>query len=158
MRVLLQRVAEASVRVDGDVVGSIGAGLLLLVGIHDSDTDTELEWMANKCVALRIFGDDAGKMNRSVKDIGGECLVVSQFTLFGDVRKGNRPSFIDAGAPEMASAACDRFARMLSERLGRPVPAGRFGADMKVALINDGPVTLWLQRAAPGTPCSPGTT
>ena len=149
MRVLLQRVAEASVEVDEAVVGAIGRGLLLLVGIHDSDTETELEWMANKCVALRVFEDDAGKMNRSVKDIAGACLVVSQFTLYGDVRKGNRPSFVGAGAPEMAAEACDRFTAMLSERLGQPVPTGRFGAHMKVALVNDGPVTVWLERVAP---------
>ncbi len=148
MRVLLQRVTEAEVRVDGEVVGAIGPGLLLLVGIHGRDTDAELEWMANKCAALRIFADEAGKMNRSVKDVGGECLVVSQFTLFGDARKGNRPSFIEAGPPEMAAAACDRFARMLADRLGRPVPTGRFGAEMQVGLVNDGPVTLWLEKTA----------
>lgn len=148
MRVLLQRVKEAAVRVDGEVVGEIGPGLLLLVGIHGTDTDAELVWMANKCAALRIFPDDDGKMNRSVTDAGGACLVVSQFTLYGDVRKGNRPSFIGAGPPEMASAACDRFAGMLAERIGKAVPTGRFGADMKVSLINDGPVTLWLERAA----------
>ena len=150
MRVLLQRVKEASVRVDGEVIGEIGPGLLLLVGIHGADTDAELEWMANKCAALRIFADDAGKMNRSVTDANGDCLVVSQFTLYGDVRKGNRPSFIGAGPPAMASAACDRFAAMLADRIGRPVPTGRFGADMKVSLINDGPVTLWLERVAAG--------
>ena len=151
MRVLLQRVKEAAVRVDGEVVGEIGPGLLLLVGIHGTDTDAELEWMANKCVALRIFEDDAGKMNRSVHDVDGGCLVVSQFTLYGDARKGNRPSFIAAGPPEMASAACDRFAALVSARLGRPVPTGRFGADMKVSLVNDGPVTLWLERSAAAT-------
>lgn len=148
VRVLLQRVTEAQVRVDGEVVGAIGRGLLLLVGIHGTDTDAELEWMANKCAALRIFADDANKMNLSVKDVGGECLVVSQFTLFGDARKGNRPSFIEAGPPQMASAACDRFAKMLADRLGRPVPTGRFGAEMKVGLVNDGPVTLWLEKTA----------
>ena len=148
VRVLLQRVTEAEVRVDGEVVGAIGRGLLLLVGIHGTDTDAELEWMANKCAALRIFADDANKMNLSVKDVGGECLVVSQFTLFGDARKGNRPSFIEAGPPQMASAACDRFAKMLADRLGRPVPTGRFGAEMKVGLVNDGPVTLWLEKTA----------
>ena len=147
MRVLVQRVSEAAVRVEGEVVGSIGRGLLLLVGIHGTDTDEQLEWMANKCTALRIFEDDDGKMNRSVADIAGDCLVVSQFTLYGDAKKGNRPSFIDAGPPQMASAACDRFAAMLEARLGRTVPTGRFGADMKVSLINDGPVTLWLERS-----------
>ncbi len=148
MRVLVQRVEHASVRVGEETVGVIGPGLLLLVGIHGTDTDAELSWMANKCVALRIFEDDDGKMNRSVTDVGGECLVVSQFTLYGDARKGNRPSFIDAGPPDMAARACDRFASMIAERLGRPVPTGRFGAEMKVSLLNDGPVTLWLERSA----------
>lgn len=147
MRVLVQRVSEASVRVDGRVVGEIGPGLLLLVGIHGTDTETELTWMANKCLGLRIFSDDEGKMNLSVKDVGGQCLVVSQFTLYGDARKGNRPSFVDAGPPDMAEKACAQFASMLADGLGRPVPTGRFGAEMKVALVNDGPVTLWLERS-----------
>ncbi|MEM7677924.1 MAG: D-aminoacyl-tRNA deacylase [Myxococcota bacterium] len=148
MRVLLQRVSEAAVDVEGQTVGAIERGLLLLVGIHGSDTEAELSWMANKCAALRIFEDDAGKMNRSVVDIGGQCLVVSQFTLYGDTKKGHRPSFVSAGPPAMAAPACDRFAALLSERVGRPVPTGRFGAHMQVKLTNDGPVTLWLERNA----------
>lgn len=148
MRVLVQRVDEARVTVDDETTGEIGRGLLLLVGIHDSDTEAELEWMANKCAQLRIFEDDAGKMNRSVKDVGGAALVVSQFTLYGDCRKGNRPSFNDAGQPAFAAQMCDRFVARLSEVLGRPVPTGRFAAHMKVSLVNDGPVTLWLERSA----------
>ncbi|MBK6684125.1 MAG: D-tyrosyl-tRNA(Tyr) deacylase [Deltaproteobacteria bacterium] len=148
MRVLVQRVRRAQVTVEDRVTGSIGPGLLLLVGIRGSDTDAELSWMAKKVVALRIFADEAGKMNRSVKDQGGECLVVSQFTLYGDATKGNRPSFIDAGLPAMAKASCERFVQLLQTELGRPVPTGVFGADMQVELQNDGPVTIWLEREA----------
>lgn len=148
MRVLVQRVRRASVTVEGRITGAIGPGLLLLVGIRGSDTEVELSWMAKKVAALRIFADEAGKMNRSVKDQGGECLVVSQFTLYGDAAKGNRPSFIDAGPPAMAQAACERFTALLQAELGRPVPTGVFGADMQVELQNDGPVTLWLEREA----------
>jgi len=146
MRVLVQRVSEASVTVDGEVTGQIARGLLLLVGIHDADTDVQLKWMAQKCAQLRIFEDDAGKMNLSTQDIGGQALVVSQFTLYGDCKKGNRPSFNQAGKPAFAEQMCERFRVMLQEVLGKPVPAGRFGADMKVRLLNDGPVTLWLER------------
>lgn len=148
MRILVQRVAKASVTVDGTITGAIGRGLLLLVGIHDSDTDAELDWMVNKCAQLRIFESEVGKMNSSVLDIGGEALVVSQFTLYGDVRKGNRPSFNQAGKPEYAERMCDRFVDKLAARLGRPVPTGRFAAHMMVELVNDGPVTLWLEREA----------
>ncbi len=148
MRVLLQRVAHAEVVVEGERVGAIGRGLLLLVGIAASDTDAELDWMARKCVQLRIFPDDEGKMNRSVLDVGGEVLAVSQFTLYADLKKGNRPSFIGAGPPEQAARLFERFVGLLSAQLGRPVPTGRFGADMKVSLLNDGPVTLWLEREA----------
>lgn len=148
MRVLVQRVSEAKVTVDGEVTGQIGGGLLLLVGIHDTDTDAELDWMVAKCAQLRIFEDEAGKMNLSLKDVGGDALVVSQFTLYGDCKKGNRPSFNQAGKPAFASMMCDRFCEKLEAALGRPVPTGRFAADMKVALVNDGPVTIWLERAA----------
>ena len=109
MRVIVQRVRSAKVTVDNEVVGAIGAGLLLFVGIHGSHTDSELEWMAKKCAALRIFADDAGKMNRSLVDVGGNALVVSQFTLYGDARKGNRPSFIDAGEPAFGERMIERF-------------------------------------------------
>ena len=146
MRVLVQRVLEASVTVGDRKVGSIGRGLLLLVGIRTTDSDEELTWMANKCAQLRIFPDEEGKMNKSLIDVGGEALVVSQFTLYGDCRKGNRPSFIEAAPPSFADASYQLFARMLSERLGKPVPTGEFGADMKVALVNDGPVTISIDR------------
>lgn len=148
MRVLVQRVREAKVTVEGQVTGEIGPGLLLLVGIHDSDTDAQLDWMAAKCAQLRIFEDEAGKMNLSLKDVGGQALVVSQFTLYGDCKKGNRPSFNQAGKPAFASKMCDRFCDKLEQALGRPVPTGRFAADMLVSLVNDGPVTIWLERAA----------
>lgn len=148
MRVVLQRVREARVRIDGVVVGEIGQGLLLLVGIAGTDTEAELAWMADKCVQLRIFADAEGKMNRSVLDVEGGVLVVSQFTLYGDARKGNRPSFIDAARPEVAEPLYDRFRSLLAARVGDPrrIAAGRFAADMQVELINDGPVTLLLER------------
>lgn len=144
MRVLVQRVARASVTVEGEVVGAIGPGLLLFVGIKEGDGDAQLSWMVNKCAQLRIFPDEDGKMNRSLLDVGGEALVVSQFTLYGNAKKGNRPSFVEAAPPEVADATYLRFAQMLSERLNKPVPTGRFAADMKVELVNDGPVTIWL--------------
>jgi D-tyrosyl-tRNA(Tyr) deacylase len=144
--VLVQRVSRASVTVAGEVIAAIGPGLLLLVGIKASDSDDDLAWMANKCAQLRIFADEDEKMNRSLLDVGGEALVVSQFTLYGDARKGNRPSFIEAAPPDFADASYRRFAGMLAERLGRPVPTGRFGADMAVELVNDGPVTIALER------------
>lgn len=146
MRVLVQRVSSARVSVEGEITGRIGPGLLLFVGIHDDDREVELEWMAKKCAHLRVFEDEGGRMNRSLVDTRMEALVVSQFTLYGDVRKGNRPSFHGAGAPAQAEAQCQRFVELLERQLGRPVPTGRFGAMMKVSLINDGPVTLLLER------------
>lgn len=146
MRVLLQRVLEAEVRVAGSVVGEIGHGLLLLVGFAPSDGETELSWMAKKCASLRVFSDEQGKMNLDVRDVQGDVLVVSQFTLYGTVHKGNRPSFVGAGPPEVAEALYQRFVARISEEVGRPVPTGRFGAEMQVRLVNDGPVTLWLDR------------
>ena len=144
MRVLVQRVTHAQVDVGDETTGRIGQGLLLLVGVHDSDTDAELAWMVRKVTALRIFEDEAGKMNLSVKDIGGDVLAVSQFTLYGDCKKGNRPSFNQAGTPAFASPFFDRFVDAVSTELGRPVPTGRFGEHMKVRLLNAGPVTIWL--------------
>lgn len=145
MRIVLQRVARAKVTVGGRVTGEIGRGLLLLVGFTDGDTDDALAWMADKVVGLRIFPDDEGKMNRSVEDVDGGLLVVSQFTLYGDTRKGRRPSFIDAARPEVAIPLYERFLQML-RATGRPVQTGEFGAMMDVELLNDGPVTLILER------------
>ncbi len=144
MRVLIQRVASANVAVDEKVAGAIDAGLLLLVGITLTDTEAIEDRMADKIVKLRIFSDDLGLMNKSVLDVGGGLLAVSQFTLYADARKGNRPSYTDAARPEQASPAFDRFVAKLSARIGKTVPTGVFGADMKVSLVNDGPVTIWL--------------
>jgi D-tyrosyl-tRNA(Tyr) deacylase len=145
MRIVLQRVSRASVTVDGRVTGEIGRGLLLLVGFTEGDTEEALAWMARKIVQLRIFSDDEGKMNRSVEEADGAVLVVSQFTLYGDARKGNRPSFIDAARPETAIPLYERFVELL-RATGRPVATGEFGAMMDVELVNDGPVTLILER------------
>lgn len=144
MRILIQRVTSASVVVDSKTTGAIDGGLLLLVGVTHGDTEAIEDRMADKVVKLRIFADDAGLMNRSVIDTDGDILAVSQFTLYADARKGNRPSYTDAARPEQASPAFDRFVAKLSARLGKPVPTGVFGADMKVTLVNDGPVTIWL--------------
>ena len=145
MRVLVQRVSRAEVRVDGAVRGRIANGLLLLVGFGTTDGDEQLEWMAEKVIGLRIFGDDDGKMNRSVEEIGGALLVISQFTLYGDARTGRRPSFIEAAQPPVAIPLYERFLALLRAR-GVPVETGEFGAMMEVELVNDGPVTLWLER------------
>jgi len=145
MRVLVQRVARAEVRVDERVFGRIGRGFLLLVGFTHSDGDDHLVWMADKIVGLRLFPDDDDKMNRSISDVGGSLLVVSQFTLYGDAVKGRRPSFIDAARPEHAIPLYEKFVAMLQSR-GVPTETGEFGAAMQVDLVNDGPVTLWLER------------
>ncbi len=147
MRVVLQRVSNASVTVDGQIVGQIGHGLLALVGIGHGDTEKQVRWMADKTAELRIFEDDQGKMNRSVLDVGGSALVVSQFTLLGDCRKGRRPAFTGAAVPELANALYMRYADLLADR-GINVQRGIFAADMKVALVNDGPVTMILDRVA----------
>lgn len=144
---MLQRVANASVRVNGSVVGEIGAGLLLLVGIKQEDTEADLAWMADKVAGLRIFEDGEGKMNLSLMDVGGAVLSVSQFTLYGDCRKGRRPNFMAAARPEKASELYDRFNAMLREK-GITVATGIFGAMMEVSLVNDGPVTLVLDSPA----------
>jgi D-tyrosyl-tRNA(Tyr) deacylase len=144
VRLLVQRVREASVEADGNVVARIGAGLLVLAGIAGDDTADDREWLARKLVELRIFDDDQGVMNRSVLDAGGDVLAVSQFTLYASTRKGNRPSWSRAAPPEIAAPQFDALVRVLAERLGRPVATGRFGANMQVALVNDGPVTIWL--------------
>jgi D-tyrosyl-tRNA(Tyr) deacylase len=145
MRVVLQRVSRARVTVDGRVTGEIGRGLLLLAGFTDGDTHDTLAWMADKVVELRIFPDDEGKMNRSVREAGGGLLVVSQFTLYGDARKGRRPSFVDAARPEVAIPLYERFVALL-RATGLPVGTGEFGAMMDVELLNEGPVTLILER------------
>ena len=145
MRVLLQRVSRAEVRVEGRATGSIGAGFLLLVGFTHTDTDGPLAWMADKIGGLRLFADADGKMNLALSDVGGAVLVVSQFTLYGDAAKGRRPSFIDAARPEAAAPLYARFISMLRER-GLRVETGEFGAMMDVELVNDGPVTLWLEK------------
>jgi len=146
MMALVQRVAQAHVEIAGETVGQIGPGLLILLGIHTEDTGDELDWVARKCANLRIFPDAEGRMNRSVRDAGHGVLVVSQFTLYGDTRKGNRPSFIDAAGPERAEPLYEAFCQSLSDLLGRPVATGRFGAMMQVHLINDGPVTLRVEK------------
>lgn len=146
MRVVLQRVREARVEIDSEVTGSIEKGLLLLVGIHNEDTREELEWICEKILKLRIFKDEQGKMNDSVTDVGGELLVVSQFTLYGDARKGNRPGFSEAAGPEKAEKLYDAMVAYFTEHSELNVETGVFGAYMDVHLLNDGPVTLILDR------------
>jgi D-aminoacyl-tRNA deacylase len=145
VRVLVQRVSQASVTVSDRVTGAIGKGLLLLVGFTHADDQSALTWMADKICGLRIFPDDEQKMNRSVVDVDGGLLVVSQFTLYGDSAKGKRPSFIDAARPEQAIPLYDGFVDLLRQRTPL-VETGEFGAHMMVSLVNDGPVTLWLER------------
>ncbi|MBB6097941.1 D-tyrosyl-tRNA(Tyr) deacylase [Deinobacterium chartae] len=147
MRVLLQRVSRASVRVDGEVTGEIGPGLLLLVGVGEGDHEADARALAEKIAKLRIFSDDAGKMNLNVQQVGGRILSVSQFTLYADTRRGNRPSFTDAAAPQLGRELWQSFNACLRE-LGLEVEEGVFAADMQVELVNDGPVTLWLDSRA----------
>ena len=146
MRVVLQRVNRAEVRVDGRVTGRIDKGFLLLAGFRREDTEEALSWMADKVISLRLFGDSEGKMNLGLEDVAGGLLVVSQFTLYGDTRKGRRPSFIDAAPPDISIPLYERFVALLRERAPGPVETGEFGAMMDVDLINDGPVTLILDR------------
>lgn len=160
MRALVQRVTRASVTVHtpGDASGSpasvtetgrIGAGFVVLVGVHARDTGAEAAWLARKVAALRICADESGRMNRSIVDTGGEILVVSQFTLYGDAARGNRPSFVEAALPDRAEPLYVEFVQALTNHIGRPVETGTFGADMEVSLVNDGPVTLLVERLAP---------
>lgn len=144
MRTVIQRVRHASVTIEGRVKSEIGQGLLILVGVEDSDTQEDVNWLAQKIAALRIFDDAEGVMNLSLSDIGGEALVVSQFTLWASYKKGNRPSYIRASRPDKAIPMYEAFCTRLSEVLGRPVGTGEFGADMKVELLNDGPVTICM--------------
>ena len=147
MRIVLQRVSRAEVRIDGRVAGRIGRGFCLLVGFAATDTADKLPWMADKVLSLRLFPDDELKMNRGLEDVpGAGVLVISQFTLYGDTRKGRRPSFIDAAQPELAIPLYERFVALLRERFAGPVETGEFGAMMDVDLVNDGPVTLILER------------
>jgi D-tyrosyl-tRNA(Tyr) deacylase len=148
VRVVLQRVKRAEVRVEGRVTGRIGPGFLVLIGLAPTDTEPSLAWMAEKILGLRLFGDAEGKMNRDLAEVGGGILVVSQFTLYGDASKGRRPSFIDAAPPNVAIPLYERFVALLREKAGGkiPVETGEFGAMMDVELVNDGPVTLILEK------------
>ena len=144
MRVVLQRVSQASVTVDGSIVSEIGKGFLILLGIEEADSSDDLAWLVGKISKMRVFEDSEGKMNKSLLDHGGEALVVSQFTLHASTKKGNRPSFIKSARPEQAEALYLEFCEALSQEIGKPVGRGIFGADMKVALINNGPVTITM--------------
>lgn len=148
MRLLVQRVSHASVVVDNQVVGAIDHGFLGLVGIGPEDGAEDIEWLAGKLVGLRVFPDDEGLMNRSVREVDGGILLVSQFTLFASTRKGNRPGFSAAARPEVAQPLFEQFVARVTTELGKPVPTGVFGADMKISLTNDGPVTLWIDSRA----------
>lgn len=144
MRVLIQRVREASVAIGGRTKSAIGRGLLVLAGVEAADTAEDLAWLAAKIVKLRVFDDEAGVMNLDVRQIGGEVLVVSQFTLYASTKKGNRPSYVMAAPEAVSRPLYERFTETLAEALGKPVATGEFGADMQVALVNDGPVTIWI--------------
>ncbi|NET32096.1 MAG: D-tyrosyl-tRNA(Tyr) deacylase [Cyanothece sp. SIO1E1] len=146
MKVVVQRVKKASVSVDGEVVGVIQKGLLLLVGVHHDDTEDQLKWMCEKILKLRVFSDEEGKMNKSVSDVGGGILVVSQFTLYGDTKKGTRPSYIEAARPEKAEPMYKKMIEYFNTHSSLLIQGGRFGAMMDVSLVNDGPVTLILEK------------
>jgi D-tyrosyl-tRNA(Tyr) deacylase len=148
MRVVIQRVNEASVTIDGQIKDRIGVGLLVLLGIEDADGEEDIEWLCRKLSQLRIFGDADGLMNLSIQDIGGEFMVISQFTLHASTKKGNRPSFIRAAKPDKAIPLYEQFVKELSKVSGLRVATGEFGADMKVALVNDGPVTILIDSRA----------
>lgn len=146
MRALVQRVREARVDVDGITIGAIGPGYLILLGVRTTDKEEDADFLAAKCAGLRVMEDEAGKMNRALTDVAGEALVISQFTLYGDARKGNRPSFVEAAPPEKAEALYERFVSGMRTRLGDDkVRTGRFGAMMQVGLVNDGPVTILVE-------------
>jgi len=144
MRAVIQRVSEASVTIDGTVRAQIGKGYLLLLGCENADDSTDIEWLSKKVVNLRVFDDENGVMNRSILDIGGDILVVSQFTLWASYKKGNRPSYLRAGSHDITIPLYEQFCRQLSADLGQEVATGEFGANMKVALVNDGPVTICM--------------
>jgi D-tyrosyl-tRNA(Tyr) deacylase len=149
MLAVIQRVAEASVRIDGQMVGQIGSGLMILLGITHTDTDEDIRWLSKKIVGMRIFNDNEGKMNVDLTTIGGNILLISQFTLHANTKKGNRPSFIEAARPEMAIPLYEKMIIQLENDLDKKIETGKFGADMKVALINDGPVTIILDSKNP---------
>jgi D-tyrosyl-tRNA(Tyr) deacylase len=149
VRAVIQRVSAASVAVDGRITGEIGPGLLVLSGFEADDGEADLDWMAGKIVRMRVFADGAGVMNRSVLDCGGDILAVSQFTLYASVRKGNRPSWSRAARGDVSKPLFERFVARLAAELGKPVPTGVFGADMRVSLVNDGPVTLAIDSRSP---------
>jgi D-tyrosyl-tRNA(Tyr) deacylase len=142
MRTVIQRVKQAAVAIDGASVGAIGPGLLVLLAVEDGDTAEDIDWLSGKIVRLRVFSDDQGLMNRSIQDVAGDILLVSQFTLFASTKKGNRPSYSKSARPEIAIPIYEAFIQKISADLGKPVATGRFGADMQVSLVNDGPVTL----------------
>ena len=142
MRVVVQRVSQSNVKVSGEIIGEINEGLMVLVSFVDEDNDTDLGWMTKKIINLRIFNDDEGKMNRSVQDVGGDILLISQFTLHGSTKKGNRPSFIKAAKPDFANVMYEKFIKILEQSLGKRIQTGEFGGDMKVSLVNDGPTTI----------------
>lgn len=144
MRTLIQRVAHASVTISGEKVAEISQGLLILLGVEPNDTTSDADWLSTKIANLRIFDDENGVMNRSLIDVDGEALVVSQFTLMASTKKGNRPSYIRAASPEIAIPLYEYFTARLSSLTAKPIPTGRFGADMQVELLNDGPVTIWI--------------
>lgn len=144
MRTVIQRVSHASVSINGTIKSAIQKGLLVLVGIEETDTEDDIRWLCKKIVGLRIFDDEQGVMNRSILDIGGEILVISQFTLFASTKKGNRPSYIRAAKPNISIPLYEQFCTELSTTLGKKVSTGEFGADMKVELLNDGPVTICM--------------
>jgi D-tyrosyl-tRNA(Tyr) deacylase len=144
MRVVIQRVAHASVSIDGAIKSKIEKGYLVLVGIEEADNEEDIEWLSRKIVGLRVFDDENGVMNKSIADINGEILVISQFTLWASYKKGNRPSYLRAGSHAVTVPLYERFCTVLSETLGKPVATGEFGADMKVELLNDGPVTICM--------------
>lgn len=144
MRIVIQRVTRASVTIDGTVKSAIGKGFLLLLGVCDEDTSDDVDWLVKKVAALRVFDDENGVMNRSIMDVGGECLVVSQFTLYASYKKGNRPSWFRAGSHEHSIPLYEEFCQKLSDEIGKKVGTGEFGVDMKVELLNDGPVTICM--------------
>ena len=142
MRAVIQRVLNADCKVDGEITGSIGQGFLVLLGIEDADTDDDLQWLAQKIVNMRVFGDENGLMNKALADINGDILLISQFTLFAQTKKGNRPSFIRAARPDKAIPMYEQMIKVMTELTGKKVETGIFGADMKISLLNDGPVTI----------------